>query len=317
MVEARHLTVEYKGKNSLVRAVDNIGFTIAEGSITGLAGESGCGKSSLVMALLRLIEHPNNVSGELVIDGEKMLELSKRKLRGFRWKRISVVFQSAMNSLDPVYTVRWQIAEAIKAHKKITKKELDGIIRDLLSNVRIDPEHRNDFPHELSGGMKQRVSMAMAIALKPRFLIADEPTTALDVVTQRQVLMLLKELREKHNMTVLIVSHDLSLLSEVCSNIMIMYAGKIAESGTASEIVSAPRHPYTKMLIESIPSLYGKERVLKPIPGSPPLLEMMPSGCRFHPRCPFATQECRESEPPEVRFSDTHSAACFHPTDGR
>jgi oligopeptide/dipeptide ABC transporter ATP-binding protein len=309
----RGLTAKYATRSGAVTAVDNVNFSIEKGKIMGLAGESGCGKSSLALAMLKLLEPPNTVSGEVYVGGQEVIGLDGASLRDLRWRKASIVFQSAMNAFDPVHKVQSQMAEAIRAHTNISTRDLNRTMDDLLRAVRIDPKYKKAYPHELSGGMKQRVAIAMAMELRPQLLIADEPTTALDVVTQRQILILMKRLSREHGTSMLVISHDLSLLSEVCDEIMIMYGGRTIEIGGAEEVVRRPLHPYTGLLLESIPSLYEKRSSLRVIKGYPPSLASLPRGCHFHPRCPYATDECTVTPPAMTTLDGSHAAACYHP----
>ncbi len=313
LLRVENLRVYYYSLRGIVKAVDNVSFEVNRGEVLGLAGESGCGKSTLGFALLRLVPPPGRiVSGKLLFDGVDLVQLPDPVLRrDYRWKRISMVFQGAMNALNPVKTVGDQIAEAILIHEKgVTKEEALERAQKLLEMVGIDPRRIKSYPHELSGGMKQRVVIAMALALNPDLVIADEPTTALDVVVQAQIINLLKKLKKERNMSMILISHDLSLIAEMADRVAIMYAGKIVEYGPSDIIYERPAHPYTQLLLKSIPRLRGPKKLIW-IPGQPPDLRTPPPGCRFHPRCPYAMDICRKDEPPMIEIEPGHYVACW------
>jgi peptide/nickel transport system ATP-binding protein len=287
LLELRALEIEYAGRRT-VRAVDGVDLEIRAGEIVGLAGESGCGKSTVANAAMQILRPPARiVGGSVLFQGEDLVGRSKEELRKFRWRNVSMVFQSAMNALNPVMRVGDQFADMMQAHERISKKAALASAADLLSLVGIDPKRVRAYPHELSGGMRQRVVIAMALALEPELVIFDEPTTALDVVVQREILQQVQDLQAERGFAVLFITHDLSLLLEVAHRIAIMYAGELVETGPASVFATAPRHPYTQGLLQSFPPLSGERRRLTGIPGSPPDLSDPPSGCRFHPRCPY------------------------------
>jgi len=313
LLRVEGLRVYYYSLRGIVKAVDGVNFSVGRGETLGLAGESGCGKSTLGFTLLRLVPPPGRiVSGKIVFDGVDLVTLPEDKLRReYRWKRISMVFQGAMNALNPVRTIGDQIAEAIMLHEEgITREEALKRAAELLEMVGIDPKRVNSYPHELSGGMKQRVIIAMALALNPDLVIADEPTTALDVVVQAQIMNLLKRLKKERGMAMILISHDLSIIAEIADKVAIMYAGKIVERGPADAIYENPQHPYTQLLLRSIPRLRGTKELVW-IPGAPPDLRMPPPGCRFHPRCPHAEEICRREEPPEIELEPGHYVSCW------
>ncbi len=313
LLRVENLRVYYYSLRGIVKAVDNISFEVNRGEVLGLAGESGCGKSTLGFALLRLVPPPGRiVSGKILFDGVDLVQLPDPVLRkDYRWKRISMIFQGAMNALNPVKTVGDQIAEAILIHEKeVSKEEALERAQKLLEMVGIDPRRVKSYPHELSGGMKQRVVIAMALALNPDLVIADEPTTALDVVVQAQIINLLKKLKKEHNMAMILISHDLSLIAEMADRVAIMYAGKIVEYGPSDIVYERPAHPYTQLLLKSIPRLRGAKKLIW-IPGQPPDLRTPPPGCRFHPRCPYAMDICRKDEPPVIELEPKHYVACW------
>ena len=313
LLEVEHLHIHYYTLRGIVRAVDDVSFTLDRGEVLGVAGESGCGKSTLGYGLMRLVPPPGRiVKGRIVIDGVDIVGLPEPVLRKrFRWKRISMIFQSAMNALNPVYTVGDQIAEAIVYHEGVSKKEALQRAEKLLKMVGLDASIVRRYPHELSGGQKQRVVIAMALALNPDIVIADEPTTALDVVVQAQILNLLKKLKREYDMSMIFISHDLSVIAELADKIAIMYAGEIVELGPAENVYTKPAHPYTQLLLKAIPRLHAPRGKLAYIPGSPPDLRKPPKGCRFAPRCPFAQPRCREEPPPNTKLRENHTVKCW------
>jgi peptide/nickel transport system ATP-binding protein len=291
LVEIDGLVVEYAvSPTRRVRAVDGVSLSIRSGEILGLAGESGCGKTSLGNALLRILRPPAEiVSGRILYDGVDIVAMRPKELRAFRWRHVSMVFQSAMNSLNPVTRVGDQFLDMIRAHEKVRRNEALSRAGDLLELVGIDRDRVRAYPHELSGGMRQRVVIAMALALEPGLIVMDEPTTALDVVVQREILQEIQELQRTLGFAVLFITHDLSLLVELGHRIAIMYAGEIVELAPAERLLHEAQHPYTAGLIGSFPPLTGELVRMEGIPGSPPDLSNPPSGCRFHPRCPHCT----------------------------
>ncbi|RLG76841.1 MAG: ABC transporter ATP-binding protein [Thermoprotei archaeon] len=313
LLEVKDLRVYYYTLKGVVKAVDKISFSVEKGETLGLAGESGCGKSTLGFSLLRLVPPPGRiVEGKILFENMDVTSLPEDRLRReYRWKRVSMIFQGAMNALNPVKTIGDQIAEAILVHEEnVTKKEALERAAELLKMVGIDPRRIKSYPHELSGGMKQRVIIAMALALNPPLVIADEPTTALDVVVQAQIMNLLKRLKKQYNMSMILISHDLALIAEIADRVAVMYAGKIVELGTAEQIYNSPKHPYTQGLISSVPRLRGPKK-LEWIPGQPPDLRNPPPGCRFAPRCPYATDRCRRGEPPVIEIEPQHYVGCW------
>jgi peptide/nickel transport system ATP-binding protein len=295
-----------------VKAVDNVTFDLERGETLGLAGESGCGKSTTAFALLNLLPYPGRiVDGEVLLDGEDLVQKTPTELRQIRWDEISMVFQGAMNALNPVLRIGDQIVEAIMIHEDTTQDEAWRKMEDILEVVGVDPTRAHNYPHEFSGGMKQRVMIAMALVTEPKVLIADEPTTALDVTVEAQVLKLLKSLQDKFNLSVILITHDLATIAEACDRVAIMYAGKIVEFADVVAIFKQRLHPYTEGLIRSVPSLLGSDYLVS-IPGSPPGLITPPVGCRFHPRCPIATEICMNEEPPFRELKEKHWVACHH-----
>jgi peptide/nickel transport system ATP-binding protein len=292
LLEIQNLQVEYPTPDRDVRAVDNVSFSVQPGEIVGLAGESGCGKSTTAHAILRILRPPAEITGGRVLfQGTDLVPLDREALRRYRWRHISLVFQSVMNALNPVMRIGDQFVDMIQAHEHVEKDKALARAGDLLKLVGIDPTRLQAFPHELSGGMRQRVVIAMALALEPELIIMDEPTTALDVVVQRQILQEIQDLQKRLGFAVLFITHDLSLLIEFSNRIAIMYAGEIIEMAASETLFRHPKHPYTVGLMSSFPPLLGERRIMRGIPGSPPNLANPPSGCRFHPRCPHCTRE--------------------------
>jgi len=310
-VNALKMYYEVKGKR-WVKAVDNVSIRIDRGESLGLAGESGSGKTSLSLSIMRLL--PSNgkiLGGEIKFENEDILNMNYKLFKKkIAWKKISLVPQAAMSALNPVMKVGDQIVEAIIFHENVSKKEALERVKTLFKLVGLDPSRINDYPHEFSGGMRQRVMIAMALACNPKLVIADEPTSALDVIVQAQILSLIKDLQKNLNLSMILVTHDLSILSEICNSIAVMYAGKIVEYGPTLEVYEDPQHPYTKGLLAATPSIKGTRRRLKSIPGTPPDLLNPPPGCRFHSRCPYAKDICRKEEPPLVKVGEKRVVAC-------
>lgn len=312
LLEVDDLKMYYRTGRGWIKAVDGLFLNVYKNETVGIVGESGCGKSSLALTIIRVLPYNSRIfSGRILFEGENILGLSEEDFRRkIRWKKISMVFQGAMNALNPMITVGEQIAETIMAHENATKKEAWERARSLLKLVGIDPSRAKNYPFEFSGGMKQRAVIAMALALNPSLLIADEPTTALDVIVQAQIINLLTELKKNLNLSAIIISHDIPLVFSSSDRIFVMYAGKIVEYGLTEEIYYTPTHPYTFLLLDSVPDVRGKRRSLNFIEGAPPDLLNPPKGCRFHPRCPFAVDKCRREEPTLEQVSPTHYVAC-------
>lgn len=307
------LKVYFETLRGHVKAVDNVNLRVEKGEVVGLAGESGCGKTSLSLAILRLL--PSNgriMQGDIVFNGEHLLEMDVEEYRKkIRWKKISVIFQGAMNALTPVKKIGDQIAEPIIRCENVHPVEARNRAGTLLDLVGIGSERFGRYPHELSGGMKQRTMIAMSLACNPELVIADEPTTALDVIMAAQVLKVMKSLQHKLNLSMILITHDLSSIAETCDKVAIMYAGKIVESGDVVSVFKESLHPYTKKLIGSFPSIIGSKKELMSIHGFPPNLLDPPKGCRFNPRCEFAEEICKKEEPVTVRVDGAeHFVAC-------
>jgi peptide/nickel transport system ATP-binding protein len=318
ILDVRNLRVEYMSQRGAVCAVDNVSFHINAGEVYGLAGESGCGKSTIALAVLRVLGAPAVITGgQVLFNGEDILRLDDEELEKYRWRDVAMVFQSAMNSLNPVMRIGDQIVDAIQAHERVSDKQAEERGAELLRTVGIDPDRLRSYPHELSGGMRQRAVIAIALALNPPLLIMDEPTTALDVIVQQEIMSQIAELKAQFGFSVLFITHDLSLLVELSDRIGIMYAAQIVEEAPAKELFKDPLLPYTYGLMHSFPLVHGPRRVLSGIPGSPPDLLNPPSGCRFHPRCPLRFEPCPIVLPPLTEVRSGRKVAChlhFGPT---
>jgi peptide/nickel transport system ATP-binding protein len=305
------LTTHFRLGGQTVYAVDDVSFMLEDGEALGIAGESGCGKTTTALSLLRLL--PSNaevVAGSVRLFGIDLQTRSEKALQRYRWREISIIFQGAMNALNPVQRVGDQIAEPMIERLDLSKSAAAKRAGELLELVGIPRARAKAYPHELSGGMRQRAMIAMALACDPAVIIGDEPTTALDVMVQAQILELLEDLRAKLGLSLILITHDLSVLAETCDRVMIMYAGRVAEEGPVGRVYGSPRHPYTQMLLRAFPDVLSGRRDLGTIPGSPPDLRTPPPGCRFHPRCPVAMEICQTEVPPEVRFDDRVRVAC-------
>ena len=316
LLSVRGLTTEFLTEAGSVRAVDNISFSIPRGGTVGLVGESGCGKSVTSLSIMRLVASPGRIaSGQILLDGTDLVQVSEKDMRNFRGNRISMIFQEPMTSLNPVFTIGDQVGEVFKIHQGSGSLEAREKAIEMLRVVRIPaPESRVDeYPHQLSGGMRQRVMIAMALACRPELLIADEPTTALDVTIQAQILELMSSLQRDLGTSILLITHDLGVVAEVCESVVVMYAGRIVEKAPVAEVFSGARHPYTRGLLNSIPRLGRKVRRLPTIEGSVPAPGNYPKGCRFQDRCPLVVQQCREVEPELTTVSARHEVACWRP----
>jgi len=314
LMEINQLKTSYYTPDGTVNAVDGVTLRLEKGSALGLVGESGCGKTTVALASMKLL--PANariIDGKIMLDGDNLVTKTEAQMNQIRWKRISLVFQGAMNALNPVFKVGDQIVEAILTHNKnMAKSEAAKRTRELLELVGVDPSRAQDYPHEFSGGMKQRAVIAMALSCNPDVLVADEPTTALDVITQGRILALIRDLQAKLGLSLIIITHDLSLTAEVCTDVAIMYAGKIVESGKTDEIYREPMHPYTNALLAAFPSIVGPIRRMETLAGFPPDLRNPPSGCRLFPRCPYAEERCNQKEPELEEVTPGHFVACYN-----
>mgnify|MGYP000091365200 CR=1 FL=1 len=313
VLSVRDLHVTYRTRGGGVPAVRGVSFDIDRGEVLGLAGESGCGKSTIAGAILRLLPEGTEVTGSVLLEGEEVLTMRPGRLRAVRWAGASIVFQGAMHALNPVRRVGDQIAEAIVAHQQAGPREAMVRVGALLEQVGLPPRRIDDFPHELSGGQRQRVMIAMALACNPSLVIADEPTTALDVMVQAQVLRLLKELQRDLGLAMLFITHDLSVLSEVSDRLAVMYAGKLVEEGPTAQVFHDGRHPYTRALAAAFPTIGDPSFRRRPsgLGGDPPDPQAIPSGCPFHPRCPEAFDECGRTEPALYDAGPGRRAACL------
>lgn len=313
IIEIQNLKIYYKTLKGYIKAVENVSFDIEKGETMGLVGESGCGKTTIGMSIMRLL--PRNakiIGGKILFEEEDLIKKREEEMEKIRWKEISMIFQAAMNALNPVYRIEDQILEAIYAHENISKKEAVERVSKLYTLVGIDPKRAKEYPHEYSGGMKQRAIIAMALVCNPKFIIADEPTTALDVMVQDQIISEIKEIQKKLQMTMMYISHDISVIAETCRRIGVMYAGNIVEYADAISLFKNPLHPYTEALMSSFPSIKGEKKKLTPVPGEPPNLLNPPSGCRFHPRCSKAKNLCRKKAPKFVEYQHRHFVACHY-----
>ncbi len=319
VLEVKNLKMYYNTRAGIVKAADDISFTLAQGESMGLVGESGCGKTSVSMSIMRLLaENANIVNGNIYFKGKDIVKLNDEEINKIRWAGIAMIFQAAMNSLNPVYKVGDQIIEAILAHEpNVTFEESRARVAELYKLVGLDPKRMDNYPHEYSGGMKQRAIIAMSLSCNPDIIIADEPTTALDVIVQDMILKEMAKIQKKLNMSMIYISHDIAVIAEVAEKIAIMYAGKIVELSDAVTVFKKPAHPYTVGLMSSFPSIHGEKKKLVTIPGEPPNLLNAPDHCRFAPRCPFATKECWEKMPLYEEISPNHFVACFHPQNLR
>ena len=305
------LKTHFDTRQGIVQAVRGVSFHVHHGEVLGLAGESGCGKTTAALSIIRLLPPTARiVDGQVLFKGKDILSMGEMELRTLRWKDISIIFQGSMNALNPVKNISEQITEAILLHERLTHADALERTNSLLQKVGLNLSKLRSYPHELSGGMRQRVMIAMSLACNPSLVIADEPVTALDVMVQAQILKLIKNLQDELHLSMILITHDLSIMAEACNRLAIMYAGKIVEYGSVEAIFDDPIHPYTELLIKAFPSIEGPIGELRSIPGSPPALLNPPSGCGFNPRCPRAREECTKSDPQLVEVGNGHFAAC-------
>lgn len=316
LLEVRNLSVDYlTDDGTALHAVENVSFHLEQGCSLGLVGESGCGKTTVMMSLLRLLPQEGRiVNGQVIFDGRDLLQLNETQMRQVRWREVSMVFQGAMNALNPVRTIESQIVEALMLHEVVSdKSSAKKRAGELLELVGIPPQRGAQYPHQYSGGMRQRAVIAMALACNPLVLIADEPTTALDVMIQAQILELLERLQAELNLALVVVTHDLGIVAETCGDVLVMYGGMVAEYASSDVIFNAPQHPYTQRLLEAFPDVEEPGSSLASIPGNPPRLDSLPPGCRFEPRCEYAGKDviCTQHIPVLEEIGKDHSAACF------
>ncbi|OOC42646.1 ABC transporter ATP-binding protein [Thermosipho sp. 1074] len=319
LLEVKNLKMHYKTKMGYVKAVDGINFTLNSGESLGIVGESGCGKTSVSMTMLRLLpENGEFKKGQVLFNDNgkivDLISLSEDKMRKYRWKGLAMIFQAAMNSLNPVYKVGDQIVEAILTHyPEMSIDDAKNKVAKLFELVGLDPKRMEQYPHQYSGGMKQRAVIALALSCDPKVIIADEPTTALDVIVQDKILKEMKKIQKQLNMAMIYISHDIAVIAEVSDKIAVMYAGKFVELGSSHDIFKNPMHPYTFLLMNAFPSTVGEKKKLLTIPGEPPNLLKPPKGCRFAPRCPWATEKCKNEEPEYKEIENGHFVACWYP----
>jgi peptide/nickel transport system ATP-binding protein len=315
LLEVRGLRTVFAGEQGEVRAVDGVDLALARGRTLGIVGESGCGKSVTALSIMGLVPQPPGriAGGEVLFEGEDLLKVPSARLRALRGDKLAMIFQEPMTSLNPAFAVGDQIAETLLRHRKMSRKEARREAIEMLRRVRIpSPERRaHDYPHQLSGGMRQRVMIAMALACGPKLLIADEPTTALDVTIQAQILELMRALRSEMGSAIILITHDLGVIAELADDVIVMYAGQVIERCEAARLFAEPQHPYTIGLLGSIPRLHVEQERLAAIEGFVPDPVAPPSGCRFHPRCPFAVEKCRQETPPLMEVTKEHYAACW------
>lgn len=335
LLEVKDLRTYFASDRGVLKAVDGVTFSVAPGEALGIVGESGCGKSVTARSIMRLIDYPGKiVGGQILYRGEDLLAKSEGEMRKYRGKEIAMIFQDPLTTLNPVLKIGEQITESIRLHygdgdssdnwtwrlnpfaRRRREKEIWGRAMEMLEQVGIPAPSRRmlDYPHQFSGGMRQRVMIAIALSCHPALLIADEPTTALDVTIQAQILELMARLREKFDMSVILITHDLGVVAEFCDRVVVMYAGKVVEQGTIDDILFSPQHPYTKGLLKSVPRIGDRRHVIEPIPGTVPELHALPTGCRFFTRCRWATQQCRIMEPALAQLDENHYVSCFRVT---
>ncbi|HYF81608.1 MAG TPA: ABC transporter ATP-binding protein [Clostridia bacterium] len=312
ILNIENLVVHYETENGTVKAVNGIDLKLEKKRAIGLVGETGAGKTTSALAILRLVPDPPGVikSGIIELDGENILEKNIKELEKIRGKDISMIFQDPMTALNPVFTVGEQIAESIILHENVSSSEANESAKEMLEMVGIPGHRANDYPHQFSGGMKQRVVIAIALACHTKLLIADEPTSALDVTIQAQVLELMNNLKEKYQTSLIMITHDLGIVAEVCDEVAVMYAGRIVEKGTLKDVFNMTKHPYTEGLFNSLPNVNDRKAKLLPIPGSMPDPTNLSIGCSFSPRCPYVTDKCHEQKPDPIWISDTHMVEC-------
>jgi oligopeptide/dipeptide ABC transporter ATP-binding protein len=312
LLDIRNLTTEFvTDDGAALRAVEDVSFSLDRGEALGIVGESGCGKTTAMLSLLRLLPQAGRVAGgQALFDGDDLFALSADEFRERRWRDLAMVFQGAMNALNPVRTIGDQVREAIALHMSWPRETIEARVSELLELVGIPAWRAAQYPHQYSGGMRQRAMIAMALACNPRLIVADEPTTALDVMIQAQIMELLDRLRRNLDLAMIIVTHDLGVVAEACQKVLVMYGGRVAEYGPVVQVFGSPRHPYTQRLLQAFPDLDNPQAELASIPGSPPRLSALPTGCRFHPRCPLAIERCVIEVPIPRPVAEGQLAAC-------
>ncbi|MDC7125073.1 MAG: ABC transporter ATP-binding protein [Spirochaetales bacterium] len=313
VLEVKNLTVTYESEGSVVEAVNGINLDLTARKTVGLVGETGAGKTTTALSLLGLVQKPQGhvKNGKIIINGKNILEMTEKELENIRGKEIAMIFQDPMTALNPVMTVGDQIAESIVKHEKVKYEEAFAKASELLETVGIDKARAKEYPHQFSGGMRQRVVIAIALACRPGILIADEPTTALDVTIQAQVLDMMKKLKDEYETSMIMITHDLGVVAEICDEVAVMYAGHILEYGVLEDIFNRTKHPYTEGLFNSIPDINDDKIRLVPIDGGMPDPSNLPKGCVFHPRCPYADEKCKTEKPELKNISETHQVACI------
>jgi peptide/nickel transport system ATP-binding protein len=312
-LEVKNLSVSYLTQEGVcLDAVEDVSFRLGSGKSLGIVGESGCGKTTIILALMRLLPEAGRImNGQVLFDDGDLLTISEREMCAVRWRDISMVFQGAMNSLNPVRTVENQIVEALMKHKQVnSKRQARQRTSELLEMVGISPGRGKQYPHQYSGGMRQRAIIAMALSCNPKILIADEPTTALDVMIQAQITQLLQKLQLELNLTLILVTHDLGIVAEMCDDVLVMYGGKVAEYSSSDVIYNSAKHPYTRRLLKAFPDIDNLDAELVSIPGVPPRLDDLPIGCRFNPRCHLCKEYCKRDQPKLVEIEENHYIAC-------
>lgn len=317
VLQVKNMGMGFKTEYGFLPILHDISFEIYKGETLGVVGESGCGKSVTSLCVLRLLDR-GEVTGEVLLNGDDLLSLSEKQMRRIRGNRISMIFQEPMTSLNPVFTIGFQLTEALMLHQKLSRKQADKVAVEMLNKVRIaEPEQRmKEYPYQLSGGMRQRVMIAMALACRPELLIADEPTTALDVTIQAQVLDLMRDLQKEMGSSILFITHDLGVIREMCDRVIVMYCGEVMEQATVGTLFSEPGHPYTQGLLSTLPR-YGQSGKLPTIEGMVPPAGEFPEGCVFSPRCPYATDRCRAEKPGMYAVGEGHSVRCFRADTGK
>jgi peptide/nickel transport system ATP-binding protein len=313
LLQVQNLQLSLKRAGKFISILDDVSFQVQKGETLGIVGESGCGKSMTALSIMRLLPDKAKLAGEVKVGSEVISKLSKKKLEKIRGNQISMIFQDPLTSLNPLHTVGKQIEEALILHTNLTKKERKDRVVELLKEVGLPraEEMVKEYPHQLSGGMRQRIMIAIAMACRPQLLICDEPTTALDVTVQAQILELMNKLKQENDMGIIMITHDLGVVAEVCNRVMVMYAGKVVEEAEVNELFQRPRHPYTIGLLEAIPRVGERKRTLGSIPGTVPSPQNLPVGCRFADRCKDAMEICRQAQPKTLQLTDDHRVACW------